>query len=130
MLRFEIGVDMVMLERKFEDLAEGAEFVFEGKRCVKAFSVEINDFVGVSSYGDVVIVGSGDVFLDDAVWNPSYYNSGKIEVIDFIEDQKLGFHLGNAIKYICRAGKKDSLKLEEDLRKAIWYVERHLKNLT
>ena len=61
-----------------------------------------------------------------AVDHPSHYNSGKIEVIDFIEDQKLGFHLGNAVKYICRAGKKDPSKVEEDLDKAIWYINRYM----
>ena len=63
----------------------------------------------------------------DAVSHPSHYNTGKIEVIDFIEDQKLSFHLGNAVKYICRAGKKDPDKTSEDLRKSIWYIERYIK---
>lgn len=58
------------------------------------------------------------------VEHPSHYNTGKIEVIDFIEDQNLGFHLGNAIKYICRAGKKDPEKKIEDINKAIWYLCR------
>ena len=44
---------------------------------------------------------------NNQVENPSHYNSGKIEVIDFIEDQNLNFNLGNAVKYISRAGKKD-----------------------
>lgn len=65
---------------------------------------------------------------NDSVNNPSHYTSGKIEVIDFIEDQKLGFNLGNAIKYITRAGKKDSDKYVEDLKKAIWYLEREISN--
>ena len=56
---------------------------------------------------------------DDNVNHPSHYTSGKIEVIDFIEDQKLDYHRGNAIKYICRAGKKDKSKEIEDLEKAI-----------
>lgn len=56
---------------------------------------------------------------DDKVNHPSHYTSGKIEVIDFIEDQKLDYHRGNAIKYICRAGKKDKSKEIEDLEKAI-----------
>lgn len=64
----------------------------------------------------------------DNVNKPSHYTTGKIEVIDFIEDQKLGFHLANAVKYISRAGKKDPSKTEEDLRKAIWYIERFIKN--
>ena len=63
------------------------------------------------------------------VEHPSYYNQGKIEVIDYIEDHKLGFHLGNAIKYISRAGLKDSSKTIEDLEKAIWYIERYIQFL-
>ncbi len=60
----------------------------------------------------------------DLVNHPAHYNQGKIEVIEFIEDKKLGFHLGNAIKYIARAGKKDPTKYVEDLEKAVWYIRR------
>lgn len=63
--------------------------------------------------------------LESAVNSPSHYTDGKIEVIDFIEDKKLGFHLGNAIKYISRAGKKDPTKTKQDLNKAIWYINRY-----
>lgn len=63
----------------------------------------------------------------DPVFSPSHYNTGKIEVIEFIEDQKLGFNLGNAIKYIARAGKKNPEKLIEDLEKSIWYLKRHIE---
>lgn len=63
---------------------------------------------------------------NNQVENPSHYNTGKIEVIDFIEDQNLNFHLGNAVKYISRAGKKDPAKFREDLGKAIWYLNREL----
>lgn len=66
---------------------------------------------------------------DDVVNHPSHYTDGKIEVIDFIEDKNLGFCLGNAIKYIARAGKKDPSKLEEDIKKAIWYLNRFLKEV-
>lgn len=51
---------------------------------------------------------------DGVVNQPSHYVDGNIEVIDFIEDKKLGFCLGNAIKYISRAGKKDPNKEVED----------------
>lgn len=61
------------------------------------------------------------------ITHPAHYNTGKIEVIEFIEDQNLGFHLGNAVKYIARAGKKDPAKEFEDIEKAIWYLERHLE---
>lgn len=46
--------------------------------------------------------------VNDPVDRPAHYTDGKIEVIDFIEDKKLGFSLGNAVKYIARAGKKGS----------------------
>ena len=55
---------------------------------------------------------------------PTYYQRGSSDVWDFIRDQGLNFHLGNAIKYICRAGYKDS-KIE-DLEKAIHYLENEL----
>ena len=67
-----------------------------------------------------------EVVLDDPVNHPSHYTSGKIEVIDFIEDQKMPYHLGNACKYLCRAGKKDPAKNTEDLRKAVWYINRYI----
>ena len=65
----------------------------------------------------------------DPVNRPAHYTDGKIEVIDFIEDKKLGFCRGNAIKYISRAGKKDPSKEIEDLNKAKWYIERRIKEL-
>ena len=65
----------------------------------------------------------------DNVNHPSHYTSGQIEVIDFIEDQHLGFHLGNAVKYISRAGRKNPDKTVEDLRKAVWYINRQIERL-
>lgn len=65
----------------------------------------------------------------DPVNRPAHYADGNIEVIDFIEDKKLGFCLGNAIKYIARAGKKDKDKEVEDILKARWYLNRYLKQL-
>lgn len=62
--------------------------------------------------------------MSDAVNHPSHYTDGKYEVIDFIEDYGVGFHVGNAIKYISRAGKKDQDKEIQDLHKAIWYLSR------
>lgn len=65
----------------------------------------------------------------DTVNHPSHYTDGKIEVIDFIEDKKLNFHRGNAVKYISRAGKKDPTKEKEDILKAIWYLQRDVQRL-
>jgi hypothetical protein len=58
--------------------------------------------------------------------SPAHYTRGAIEVWDFIRDQDLNYHLGNAIKYICRAGYKGSKA--EDLRKAIHYLQNELEN--
>lgn len=66
------------------------------------------------------------VKMGDRVNHPLHYNTGKIEVIEYIEDQKLGYHLGNAVKYLSRAGKKDPAKTVEDLEKAVWYIRRQI----
>lgn len=68
-------------------------------------------------------------YENDPVNHPSHYTDGKIEVIDFIEDKKLNFHLANAVKYISRAGKKDPSKEIEDLKKARWYLDRYIQKL-
>ena len=62
--------------------------------------------------------------------SPAHYTRGAIEVWDFIRDQQLNYHLGNAIKYICRAGYKSSESKEKDLKKAIHYLENELKHTT
>ena len=55
---------------------------------------------------------------------PSYYQRGSIQVWDFIRDKGLNFHLGNAVKYICRYGYKGNYDDQlSDLNKAIHYLE-------
>ena len=67
--------------------------------------------------------------MADTVNHPTHYNVGRIEVIDAIEAWGLGkgFNRGNAIKYIARAGHKDSEI--EDLKKAAWYIQREIERL-
>ena len=71
----------------------------------------------------------------NVVNHPPHYNTGKIEVIDFIEDQKLGFHLGNVVKYVCRKtkyGTEETFPITQiitDLKKAVWYLQREISNL-
>jgi len=64
--------------------------------------------------------------MSDAVNQPTHYTDGGIETIDFIEAKGLGFNLGNAVKYISRAGKKGNRL--QDLQKAQWYLTREIKN--
>lgn len=63
----------------------------------------------------------------DVVNHPSHYTRGNIEVIDFIEDQQLSYHLGNVVKYVARAGYKGDKV--EDLKKAQWYLNRYIRTL-
>jgi hypothetical protein len=64
--------------------------------------------------------------INDLINHPPHYKGNKFEVIDIIEDFGLSFRLGNAIKYILRAGKKGDRI--EDLKKAIWYINREIEN--
>ena len=58
---------------------------------------------------------------------PTYYQRGSSDVWDFVRDQGLNFHLGNVIKYICRAGYKTDSKIQ-DLEKALHYLENELEH--
>lgn len=64
--------------------------------------------------------------IADMVNRPPHYKQGSIEVIDIIEGAKLGFHLGNAVKYILRAEHKGKL---EDIKKARWYLDRYIESV-
>lgn len=66
----------------------------------------------------------------EAVSHPQHYGGDTTyEAIKVIEAWGLGFHDGNAAKYLARAGKKDKSKEIEDIDKAIWYLQRHKANL-
>ena len=67
----------------------------------------------------------------EQVNHPGHYGGehNVYESIKVIDAWSLGFSLGNAVKYISRAGKKNSDKELEDLKKAKWYLDHHIKNL-
>lgn len=62
---------------------------------------------------------------EDPVNNPAHYTKG-IQPIEAIESWKLGYNLGNVIKYVARADHKG--KRIEDLKKARWYLDREINN--
>lgn len=72
---------------------------------------------------------------EDVVNHPSHYTAGKYEVIDMIGEivnhysGEVAYDLGNAVKYIARAGIKSENTLVEDLKKSVWYVNRAIKKL-
>jgi hypothetical protein len=81
--------------------------------------IPIEDYARVE--GEVVGIAP------DPVNHPKHYTAGGIETIDFIEAKKLGYNLGNVVKYITRAGHKGNQL--EDLRKAQWYLTREINSM-
>lgn len=67
--------------------------------------------------------------VKEAVVHPEHYNSGNIEVWDYIIDQGLSYCLGDAVKYISRAGKKDPTTAVQDLKKAINFINREIQRI-
>lgn len=67
--------------------------------------------------------------VSDTVDHPQHYNShpSGVECIDIVE--WLPFNVGNAIKYLWRAGLKDGAPTIEDHRKALWYLNREVDRL-
>lgn len=61
--------------------------------------------------------------------NPAHYKSGGLEAIDVIEAFQLDFCRANAVKYILRAGAKPDNTEQQDCKKAIWYLQRRIKQL-
>lgn len=61
----------------------------------------------------------------DPVNRPAHYTRSAVETIDAIEAWGLGFHLGNVVKYVSRAGHKGAAV--EDLKKARWYLDRAIR---
>ena len=100
-------------------------------RCERLSITNIEELYEPCQYWEECIdeVKEETVKEDDPVNHPKHYTDGRIEVIEYIEDKNLGFCLGNAIKYISRAGKKEKNKEITDLRKAIWYIERRIYEL-
>lgn len=67
----------------------------------------------------------------EIVDHPKHYGGAeaKHEAISVIEEWSLGFHLGNVVKYISRAGKKPDQTTISDLKKARWYLDRYIGDL-
>jgi len=69
--------------------------------------------------------------MSEQVNHPQHYGGedNLYEAIKVIEAWELDFHLGNTVKYISRAGKKERDKELQDLNKALWYLQRRIDNL-
>jgi hypothetical protein len=69
--------------------------------------------------------------VDETINHPNHYGGedNPYEAIKVIDAWGLNFCLGNAVKYISRAGKKDPAKTVEDLKKARWYIDHEIELL-
>lgn len=79
-----------------------------------------DEYIPATSESDFVLITS-------SVDHPQHYHPGQYEAIKVIDAWGLDFYLGNALKYISRAGLKDKDKEIEDLQKAIWYIQKFIE---
>ena len=104
--------------------------------------MNISEVVCIQSYpADSAVGPQGPVLITDPrhplhrepppdpINHPAHYRSGGLEAIQVIEAFGLGYALGNCVKYVLRAGRKDPSKTLEDLKKAAWYLEREIAGL-
>ena len=58
-----------------------------------------------------------------------YHYQGTVQPIDLINAQNLNFNLGNVVKYVCRAGRKEGESNLKDLEKAKDYIKYEIKRV-
>jgi hypothetical protein len=98
---------------------------FAKRRAMASQTSNLPEGMTAADVNEIVADVNKAIAQHDAVNNPAHYTAGGIETIDFIEAKKLGYNLGNVVKYITRADHKGN-KLE-DLRKAQWYLTREIE---
>ena len=109
---------MVTLKKKKRSSSKWSAERRERFNAKKAIQQRLDD---IKPLPPVAIQGESKFY--SPIDNPIGYTKGQIEVIDFIEDKQLNLHLGNAIQYIVRSPYKGG---RDDLRKAIWYLQREI----
>lgn len=133
-------MDKVYLENVINDLRECAKIGMCTKDCTRfnedtgcrtklmdtAANILENYFYDILNGKERETVTEADDYVDNAVIHPMHYNCGEIEVWDAIADWGLGegFVLGNVIKYVARAGRKDGNSRLKDLAKAREYIDK------
>lgn len=112
--------------------------MFECPVCSTAFTLvpKAQDFKCFKCHARLCLNDNGELAIvvpssnvHDSVRSPGHYTFGKYEVLDVIEDWKLDHHRACAVKYIARAGRKESSTEIEDLRKAVVYLQRKINLL-
>ena len=107
----------------------------DNQNSIKESIVNLTKEYAPNAYQDILdsFYESHDENLEDNchVNHPNHYggSDNPYEVIKVLEKWDLDFHLGNVVKYVSRAGKKDKTKEIEDLKKAMWYLQRKIELL-
>lgn len=108
-------------ERKMKKMNEEEERLL----CEEIEKLKGDDYFKLlSALHKLSIVPSQTEMNNDTINHPAHYTVGRYETIDGIEHFQLGYHNGNAFKYISRAGKKSKETEIQDLEKALWYIQR------
>jgi len=97
--------------------------LFQMKKAVDAIERKPTKLFVQPQYKDAAIKILAD---NDLVNQPPHYKTGGVETLDFIEAKDLNYRLGNVIKYVSRAGKKDGSDPVQDLEKAAFYLKREI----
>ena len=107
----------------------GTAYYMYDTQLEKVPPVDISSFKNapIQQVLDMAVGIEGIIPKSDMVNHPAHYTMGKYEVIDVIEDWKLSYPLGNAVKYIARSEHKGNKV--QDLEKAIFYIKREIKKL-
>jgi hypothetical protein len=97
--------------------------VFQMKKALDVVESKPTKLFVQPQYKDAAIKILAD---NDLVNQPPHYKTGGVETLDFIEAKDLNYRLGNVIKYVSRAGKKDGSDPVQDLEKAAFYLKREI----
>ena len=124
---------MKTVEQMREDLKYVCATHIDCTACPNHLATECDDY-SAKDFSDTTVQKIHkelfpEQYQNDPVNHPAHYTNGKIEVADFIADQRLNFDRGNAVKYLCRAGMKDPACEIQDLEKASWYIKHEIKTL-
>jgi hypothetical protein len=121
------SASLTMVAKKFKMTPS---YVYKLSKDVKPLTKSSikEEVMSLSVANRVKLLQMAKLHTEDNVNHPPHYKVGGIETIDFIEAKKLNYNLGNVIKYITRADHKGSRN--EDLKKALWYLNREVSKLS
>jgi len=108
------------------DRSKIVQAVFETKKALDAIEAKPVELLRMDTNGHLRLGTVTPKTKIDVVNHPPHYTAGGVETLDFIEAKDLNYRLGNVVKYVSRAGKKDTDPVQ-DLEKAMFYLKREIE---